>query len=1756
MTPTRPLHVHPQLLRQPFIQNLHDAARDGDLYFNEHTLRARFTRDITEAKANSRIDETQRQRLLGLLDESVGELPLRVDKLIMDDGSATCAELASAWMISDPALPDGPVYLHTLLNGLESFDDRKRLLDVLRHRFAAVLDAGTALDAERVGAALFEQRMLTILDQQAGHLQTLTAQMQGIPELYKTVGQALQEQLHSRLANAGPDVFTHLLQIVRADESTPGVANPNRVVMSMTLAEAALHEFIDKPLAPGMARQFLDERGTLLTTVQALPYVQSLAAVRGAVPEVYERLLGAFWTTATGAAGTARAMAAQTLAESYRHALLTSREAHTLTLHEFRILRTLLPLPEPDTVAQPVIVSRISLAASIGNEVKLAGIFLIEFPFGQLPGIYLYSSRTGISRLTNRQALITHFTTDGGRAHLEAHTSLEDRALVNAGALMLRLDEIEQSLFLGHIDSVIAVQRRNLRYVLDLQPLAHEQAAARIDDALDIRGLIDPRLLNLGGTGRWLAGGGNFASSTRDIPVLPTPASTVLPAPVVKRGESWVRSIQTLERFVDELGSARPDIAECAARVLDGYLAVLGEPGLKAHTLWVQSAEGAFVGLTELFLRRASGYSADLIMDRSLIYDGSPDPQWATLVSHLPASLLNSMFDRALPDFARTYERQVREFYSLSLRLPDRLLRPRMLSCRFREETLRLELVIEHRIQHLNQSAIEMIWQVMDRPLDSLRRVWGDGAVEVSSVQLSYGRAKSVMAMTNVFVLHRPRQPGSYLFWSVFNGFQVYESLARLEAFLRGELASHGRRQRWLDLFDESVREPLSLHLGQFGASLVKVRLQAIEGHFIEALQDAEIERHCQALTATYRRAVHLGVKTSLFSKLLSAAERIDKNREALDSLAIGLEKILVDTLIPSWLKDAPAEDMRAFIQAARQLYIIFDPKRSFLFDIPELREYARQALATRLKVDFPDLAVDPDAITTTLTFYTPAPVATGGTPSGIAAATRHISERLPDFAVNRLGAAQQGLLSVAIDNGDEQTRTVFTSTYVANLVRSLDVGGSYQRLLDEKLGEKTLDYARREAFYVEQHPPLERLAALESRIRGELSPRAYEFVEAVLYMPDGLARVALNATDVIFSPLQLLAEEGASPDPVTGVYIIAPQAAQPGPWILYALLSDAFVFKEYADQAGLLADIRTSPALQGFILKRLSARAQITYGHGGFTEPHLPFSTESSSDVPLRAPGPVAVQVTPCLGNALQVLFRGTLDTLKLLVKVSSVTTSDSDRQSALNVLSLLVTQGMAFLPGRLGVLVGLWQSESLLQTSIDAATRQDWGEVAATFSTALGTLVGAHPVLEEENIEILEIGEEPPPEELSSFPQFGWSKGVLTPQQVDRLRQFAVSDIALQNLVKDPLLNLYQGTHGAQRYAAVDGVVYRVRLGDDGWRIVGGEADGPPIRLNDQQQWVLNLPSGLKGGGGIVTRIQNAAAELQLRSLAIVEASGMQAIRRKYADRARLIAEAHACALTYLENCLGNLSDNTADGGIDLRTRGIVGDFFGVPEPDGLLYESIRTTTRAILDALTDDSLSPFTSERYVVVSNRIGHEGSTAFVFDNDRQKRIFLSERFFRVPHYRLRLRPVWEQAFNHGAHFRATTLLHELSHLVGDTEDIAYIEATAPFNDLLDDSTAYRTGIKTRLRNAQELTLSHLTDEEQLFRQLRDGIWGDLKRADGTAKQSVLALTGKATLAQARTEFFNDATMRSKIILNNADSVALLITLLGRQRFSD
>lgn len=1726
-------------------------------YFSSDVLRANYVADLDRALALAQIDSRQHQWLGRLAEPAqpaqVVDCP-RVDRVVIDNGAVPAAELAAALLLSDRTSSNTTLFLHTQLNGLEQFASRAQLLQVLNARFRLPQTSLPTWEYESVEGDPFERRMRSIIHQHGQSLEVFATHLVMLPSLHVAVGCAMQDCLEHALPDTSLNVFNHLLQIVQVAER-PGVATQPLVVGTQSLAEAALDEYVQKPADPVVQRRFLGATGRELTALEAQPFVAALTEVRRATKDCFEGLLENFWLSPVSGGGTRRDFGTRLLADSFRHHLLSNLQTGSISRDEWMHLRRLHPESGTDGSAEQPATTRLSVSIAGSEPVKLAGVILIDLTEAPgLSGMLLFSARHGLRRFAGIRQVVEHLTSAAGRAEMLQCTSLNDHPLLQAqGQLQLRLDPIERRLFSDAMDSIIAWQKRNLAYAIDLPCSQASKAAVILDDALDVRHLLNPGLVCAGGSGRW-----------SDDPAVAGPACQ----PVAVRANSlepdaiggavaldtWQNYLIAIEQKIDRTSALYPGAADCARDVLNRYLSIFTPRQLDARDLWVQPVGERPVNMLNLLLEKVTGHSPGQLPGDCQVFSAASETAEQHPQTALPASILGLILDLADTGFRQALTWQARHARNGQLRDRDTRLLPGQAGSKMRGNLLRLALRMEKRFGNLSARSQGMFEQVLDRPTFSLRAHCGDAIAEVYALHVGYQPGARAAVMTNAFVLHQPLDAeGKLLLCSPLVGLREHPTRSDLEALIQQRLADPATRSQWLDFVSSPARERIQAHLQQ--SLPITVGLERIDEHFIEHLQGAELDRQIKEVETACDDAVRWQADAALTGALIRTANASDQLRELKDSLAYGVEVSLFTAILPNWIKRASVQDLVTLSTLLLSAYVVMGADQDFMFDIPSLETHAYELLSARLEKDFAGQSLDPNRIVISLTHYLSAPSPLGEIPSSVPAATQVRTQTLTNFAITRFGGAQNATLSVALEEGYAASQ-IPDAAYVRDLVNDLDVGASYQALLREKLNDHDPQYLRRVSLFSVYMPPLLILAAFELKLQKFFSEQALAFVHAIVEMPDGLARLPVEGRQVVISPLQLVAEPGAAPDVVTGLYVIT---APGGPWVLYSVLVDQVQFSEYASEAALLTAIQRSSDLQSLILGRLDPQVRQVYDNGGFIEPHLPWSTEGFMDTPIFAPAAPRILLEPVRGNALNCLFEGLKAVLMLTAQQASLTTAQYNQQAYRFLMTLGSEQTLALLPGRLGMLIGAWQSQSWLKASAGDLTQRHWGKALSEFSTALALLISSRQDpkdREEQAVEEPAVEGSAVQTPSSSSVDFSWGNHTLTPELRDRLRRLEADSISLSELTKDNLFNAYRSRSTSNEYAAVDGKVYQIRFTVGGYRIVKDQILGPWLRTDKDRNWTLDLHGGLKGGGGFLSRVEVFSLEDQLNEILIVEARGLPEIRRLFPDRARRIAEAHQGARNLLQTARSNLLPRFSTGTIPAGTLQIVADFFAVKTPSDRLIALIILKITELQEVLLDQSLSPFSSERFVVGTNKRGHQDATAFTYSADVHKRIFLTERYFRGKTYRLKPPPSGQNGFNVQAHFRAATLLHELSHIANDSHDIAYVEATAPYLDLIFDIGDYYQSAKKRFEGYQQRCLSFDTPREELFKDTTsDDLPRDLKTSDGDAKLTILNITGKKSLEEARDVFYADADKRIDIMLSNADSITLLITLLGRERFN-
>jgi len=1752
-------------------------------YFHTESLKERFSQDLTDAVLAGRIDEDEARWLRTLVSPPVPGgtvIPPRLDSVIKTGGLPTDVELAAAVLISYPS-SDTTVYLSTLMYGLERFEDREQLLAKLLKRFGSQTGDVPAFEDQLIDEPLFEFRMLKIIDHQVEKVVELAQHLEQIPSLQAVLKYALQEQFKAAVPETSIDPSTHILQIIPSTMPS----STQDVTGVQALVDAALDDYIGLALPQGTERRFLGPLGTTLDSLEAQPQRQALSDTVKGLKASFDTRLGHFWWSPVGHGQTRREYVAAALSECFRQALLARRHDAMLYAREFRRLSSLLdPSLELWGDGGQVRLRKLTLSLDLRDPSELAGVFLVESVVPSLSELLLYSVGKGLRSFRNRTELNDHFSTGEGRTELLHYLSLDDHARVlTAARLQFAYENIDGPLFLDRIDSVIALQSRNLAFVIGQPRRDRGQVAVMIDDALDIRHLIDHRLSRLGCGGRWREVPGTFdeAPSIQPQAVPPAKAETAGLRP------SWQELMRTLDGYARLIWQAHPSIESCARDVLNKQLAILGDGRLDAKDVNVQliealpvealrnTAEAPIVivspttppvDLVTLLLDRVSGHRvADVSVDSRIILAPATVAQTGSVTLLTPA-LVNHLLKYAHAQFPAALKRQTTRFHTHALRQVNTQLHPGALSCEIMavllrlelELELKLELDVEGRLDKLNQQTQVMFEQVLSYPVRSLRRIFGNAIVEVCALSLTYDEKLPSVQMSNLFMLRQPLlAPTGVVLWSPLLGIRWFDSLVDLKQLLAATLISTQQREQWLGIFAEPEKGMIRKHLERTDGNSLSIDTIPLDEHFIEQLQRVEQDRQCKAVEHAAQFATDCRLETKLFSNLVTAAEANDQVDAALNVMSAAIQSALFEAQMPDWIKKASIDDLQRYADVLKRYFRVGNPKNNFLFGIPFLKAYAREKILGQLRFDFPGQSFDPDTLLITLTRYVGTPVGTGQTPSFLPAVTDVNTETLTEYSLNHFSTIQGASLAVSSAQASPAT-VLLTPAYLRGLIHTLDVGAHYQQLLAQKLDSSSSDYPVRRTLFFKQWPGLMLEVAFQKKLEGQLSASAYDYIKGLMDMPDDLARQTVDQEDIILFPLRLVAQAGATADIVPGFYVIGPKDSSQGPVILYAIFNKDFCFKEYADNASLLQDIRTSSRLQSQLMQRVAPEVQTRYGHHSFLLPPL-WKAEFYTDYPMFSLGPVTLNSDPVEGNVLQYLFDDSVGVLKDMAKKQTVTTAQADWESFTYLMTLQAEQVLIFLPGDLGLLIAAWQGLSLFKSSATSAASRRWGEAVSEFAAALAVFISAR----QSALDALEI-DDPVSEtlgETDSLPEFSWRNAQLPPDVKARLEAFEVSDIALSELIKDERFNLYQAPLTLKKYAAVAGKVYQVKMQDEGaWHIVSGDNVGPNLKLNYHQQWELNLYWGLRGGGGLLTRPKSSDAFTLSEIDAAVDhefdvlASGMPVIRLRYRDHARRIGRAHLQTKRYLETCLENLNARTPAAPLNAQVNQIISEFFGVETPSAGLVDAIKKSTTGLFNTVMDASLAPYSSPRIVMGVNRAGYETTVAFTLKTDPLKRIYLSERFFEVSKYHLKPPALGSAGFNLSTHYRAATLLHELSHLSNDTHDIAYLESTAPFLDLLADSTPDEVRIKSDQEEMHHRYLSHQTPAIQLFKHFKNGRWQDINDEE-EGKQFVLDVTGQTTLADARPVFLADAEKRSEIILGNADSLGLLITLLGRKRFA-
>ena len=999
----------------------------------------------------------------------------------------------------------------------------------------------------------------------------------------------------------------------------------------------------------------------------------------------------------------------------------------------------------------------------------------------------------------------------------------------------------------------------------------------------------------------------------------------------------------------------------------------------------------------------------------------------------------------------------------------------------------------------------------------------------------------------------QPACAGHAIFWSPARQYEAFNSVDECRAVLR---------QRILDPVDY-VELTGTINSLQRAAILESKALlsttddlfyfSVVEGDYLLELESSRLQHHLDDA----RRAYHQGVVAKVSSQELQ--DSVDNYIVAVEagfnvaSLLLQADTVLFESALPEVLAHATMKEKYDYSRILQRYRNAVVDDHDYLHGIVDIDEYTVKALKKQLALDFPMQSLDPEAVNVIIT-QTSSPGWSGEIAS-LGSAVSSTSQTLSAYALRGFGQLT-GHLTFSV-SGKVSMPNGFNERYVKSLVRKLNVGEEYRTLLENKLIVNAEESSGRFKLFCAQLPPQMLEIAFRDKLKGVLSEKAYCYLEHVLNMPDAMARELFEGHRIVMRPLAIRSSPDAVPDEVSGVYLVGPDAKAAGPLIVVVMYSREYSIKEYPDEASFIADIINREVLQNQLLGRLKPWQRKIYANGGFKEPHINYISQDFYSVDLlEAPAPVTISQADYTGNLLSKMYKDNCQQLLGMAKSQSVTTAEKDWASFKELLSLVMATAIQFMPARLAIPLTIGQTRDTLKAAVSAVSQAHWGEAVTEFVTSLSMLLTLRqPRASGRNAGTTEVKSIDSAYGAPAVSEGAGGQSRWTAQYESALEPYIEHAVSLSELKHDPLTDIYQSVLTEKYYAVVLGRVFQIQLLERRWRIyIGADQDGPALRRDSASgRWEIDVWEPLAGGGPILSRHAPARGGYGF----IKEAVGMTQIRALYPDKATALLEAHQRAIAYLNEGRDVLRHIFENDVTSLAHAAWLRDFLGVSRLSLVQTRKIDSVIGLIFNRLIKPSMSPISSKRYVVGRGHIYGAERIAFVNMLDKRKYIYLSDVFFNTP-LDTRLAGTMDELkttvppFDFNGHFRAVTMIHELSHQVAGSEDIAYMNSALPFVELLKDVVPVTFSSASRNRIMQAQALSALTPRHELFKMQGSQL---MPRQDIGLRVSehIMKLTGALTLDNARDIFINDELMRAEVILSNADSLALIISRLGGGR---
>jgi hypothetical protein len=1638
--------------------------------------------------------------------------PMIAQHLWLNKNSPAAVALAGSFMMSSTGNYTS-AFLYTPYGGLEKFTDRAELLAALSERlkdpdkadellqFVAMgtrrtlrLDSHLVVTPVDIEHDVFDEQKASLEQQHALNLQEILAELVQLPSLEKMLHALLKSVFSPLFPTLDPvPVQVSFFKQRPADDPIPQWVN------SFTLTEALLLFYRQQAWPVGQTREYFHPH-SIPASKQASRWDTGLQQASRQLVAFLKVTLETFWNTNAANRSPRREFFAQVMAHRARIDLLLKRQEGLITPAQAVQLAALY-LPAGAARSQ----------ASEGLRFETVRYWIKSAHFIELTSTvmignahtFLYSPAKGLSVLLDQadleQTLRAMTKAPAYQDDVYNYLSLEERVFfMGATEPQVSGNLVVGNLFEHLVNGIIDKQQQSLVYVLEhyRRERGEINLAALLDHALDVRVMLDHQLLALDTDQRW---------TTHSVLADPTRPVSV----AAKRAELMYRQLRDIPQALERLIHPLPSLASIVSQSLLEALRSRKLAGLDPAGVYINryrdSADPRAVAsplesqsLVAYFIKRMTQDLGPVPLTPDYGIYGRYNGDHAAKVPNLDVKLVNQIFEDTLTLHTN------HDIAAIPREHLERLL-PQMGDMMSNAlpalaHLLRLNNVLDARDESIIGAVFDPAHPDRSRRED-LKGFIPDVyclTVERDGHTLRHRLANCLMITERGGLDHH--HSGRAVLWTPAWGLESFASAKLAQAQLEQRMADPVARLALLENLDPGERRPHARYtLGAFWLITEPVavnRQQSWIDHYIAT------RAHALAQKST---------DSALLSRLAVAP------RHSLEGASQFAHHFWAQRSLPAWLGMAPPEEQRHQAELLEQYRRNTHEEKDYLYECLPLYQQVQDRLSDLLQ----PYSLYPEHV-----FIIPR-LALGGERQTITQyALRHLNERAGSFTV---------------DAGDSE----LGEARVQQLLATLNIAKDAKDHLLEKLAPGRPEALEREQRFIRQLPWQLLQHAHALKLQEQLSDTGYGLIRQIVDMPDAVARATIAGATARLRPLELIATPGASIAKSLGSYLIDAQGK--GPLILYTPYHPHLVFKEFENEAQLLGHLNQPGQLQDWIVTHLGDTHQATYKN------LLASTQDSTSEISLAA--------RPIQGHAIKQLYQDNRQMMAHMLEQQNHPQGQSLWDTVKRVLSHGVERIAQFLPGKLRIPLVVWQSYTLFKDSAEQLQLHHWRKALQTFIHGC-----AHMATLEEWVHLPAPKTQPSAYTEDDTSDTRPADTVIAPTLRDldvtdprrtRLQSFEVTDIALTDLHRQSDSGLYASADGASLYAPVEGKVYPIKRGK---RLqIASQAlgiDGPLVASTAQQRMVLDPYSRTLQYGLALRKQKNQyVTRRDARMYMDIEATGMEQIRQLYPHKAMQILEALDMARFYGFNAMHNLvqlSSQTSGTRLDMFLK----HFFDTNVIDDTVLKKVRDVVIPVCQALVNPDLDLLNSSRFVIGRSSTPEHSVIAFVITKDMNKQVFFTELFFdqQLDYYKA----VIPGSFNVDVHAQAATLIHEFAHHFTPALDICQVGARRPFHDLIETITSLGKRTQAHLRKLQDEALSLATPRHRLFSRWNQstGSWDsmDTDSSEDIVFDRVKKTTASKTVDKARDAFMDLGTPDARIdtILNNADSIAHLICVMGRQ----